>query len=123
MTKRWQDWANYTLGLWVFGSPWLLEHSMALRVPGGGSRAMWNLWLVGLAVAVISTIALNASTIWHEWANFGLGLWLVVSPWVLDFAAFPSVLLVWDLVIFGALVFVVAGWALTEEPLRRRSGR
>jgi hypothetical protein len=48
MIKRWQDWANYFLGLWVFGSTRLLEHSMVLGVPGGGSRAMWNLWVVGL---------------------------------------------------------------------------
>ena len=120
MIKRWQDWANYFLGLWVFGSPWLLEHSMVLGVPGGGSRAMWNLWVVGLAVVVISTVALNTFGVWGEWVNFGLGVWLVVSPWVLDFAAFPSILLMWNSVIFGALIFVVAGWALTEE--RRRQG-
>jgi hypothetical protein len=123
MEKRWQDWANYCLGLWVFGSPWLLEHSMVLGVPGGGSRAMWNLWLVGLAVVVISTIALNAFRVWQEWANFALGVWLVLSPWVLDFAAFASILLLWDSVIFGGLILVVAGWALTEEPRRRRSAK
>jgi hypothetical protein len=121
MIKRWQDWANYFLGLWVFGSPWLLEHSMALGEPGGGSRAMWNLWLVGLAVTVISTVALNASVVWGEWANFALGVWLVVSPWVLDFAVIPTILLMWNSAIFGALIFTVAGWALTEEPRRRRS--
>jgi hypothetical protein len=103
MVKHWQDWANYGLGLWVFGSPWLLEHSMALGVPGGGNRAMWNLWLVGLAVVVISTIALNASGVWQEWVNFGLGVWLVLSPWVLDFAVFPSILLMWDSVILARL--------------------
>jgi SPW repeat len=118
MIKRWQDWANYFLGLWVFGSPWLLEHSMALGEPGGGSRAMWNLWL---AVTVISTVALNTSAVWGEWANFGLGMWLVASPWVLDFAVFPTILLMWNSAIFGALIFTVAGWALTEEPRRRRS--
>ena len=121
MIKRWQDWANYFLGLWVFGSPWLLEHSMALGEPGGGSRAMWNLWLAGLAVTVISTVALNTSAVWGEWANFGLGMWLVASPWVLDFAVFPTILLMWNSAIFGALIFTVAGWALTEEPRRRRS--
>ena len=82
---------------------------------------MQTLWLVGLAVAVISTVALKASAIWQEWANFALGVWLVLSPWLLDFAASASILLVWDSVIFGALIFVVAGWALTEEPRRRRS--
>ena len=122
MIKRWQDWANYSLGLWVFGSPWLLQHSMVIGVvPGGGSLAMWNLWLVGLAVAVISTIALNAFGVWEEWANFGLGVWLVLSPWVLGFAG--SVLLMWDSVFFGALILVVAGWALTEEPRRQRSSK
>ena len=119
MVKRWQDWANYCLGLWVFGSPWLLEHSMALGGPGAGSRAMWNLWLVGLAVAVLSTAALNALRIWEEWAIFGLGAWLAVSPWVLDFTT--SVLLVLDSLIFGALILAIAGSALTEAPRRRRS--
>jgi SPW repeat len=62
-----------------------------------------------------------AAGVWEEWANFALGVWLVVSPWVLDFAGFPTILLMWNSVIFGALIFVVAGWALTEEPRRRRA--
>ena len=123
MVKQWQDWANYFLGLWVFGSPWLLEHSMVLGVPGGGSRAMWNLWIVGLAVVVISTVALNAFRVWKEWVIFGLGVWLVLSPWVLDFAVFPSILLMLNSVFFGALILTVAGWALTEEPRRRQSAK
>jgi hypothetical protein len=29
MVRHLQDWINYVLGLWVFGSPWFIEHAMA----------------------------------------------------------------------------------------------
>jgi hypothetical protein len=50
------------------------------------------------------------------------GVWLVVSPWVLDFAGFPTILLMWNSVISGALIFVVPVWALTGEPRHSRFG-
>ncbi|HVB15374.1 MAG TPA: SPW repeat protein [Stellaceae bacterium] len=115
--QHWQDWANYFLGLSIFGSPWLLVHSMVTEVPGSGSRAMWNLWVVGLAVVVVSTVALNAFRVWEEWVNFGLGVWLALSPWILDSTA--SAMLMWPSVFFGALIFSIAGWALTEDPRRK----
>ena len=66
---HWQDWVTYFLGLWVLGSPWFLEHSMMIGSPGGGSRAMWNLWLVGLAVVALAIVAVEAFRAWEEWAN------------------------------------------------------
>jgi hypothetical protein len=27
MRKHWQDWGNLVLGLWVFVSPWVLQHT------------------------------------------------------------------------------------------------
>jgi hypothetical protein len=54
---HWQDWAIYFLGLWLFGSPWFLEHSIMIPgSAGGGARAMWNLWLVGLAVVLVAIV-------------------------------------------------------------------
>jgi hypothetical protein len=43
MTKYWQDWVNYFLGLWVFGSPCFIEHAMISMEPGSGTRGMLNL--------------------------------------------------------------------------------
>jgi hypothetical protein len=112
-TRHWQDWANFLLGLWVFGSPRLLEHSMVTEVPRGGILGMWNLWLVGFAVAVIATVAVYAIKVWHEWANLALGAWLLVSPWALGFSR--STVLMWNAVVLGVLIFVLASWVLADE--------
>jgi hypothetical protein len=37
------------------------------------------------AIAAISLAAIFAFANWEEWANLALGIWLVVSPWVLGF--------------------------------------
>ena len=118
---HWQDWVTYFLGLWVFGSPWFLEHSMMTEMPGGGIRAMWNLWLVGLAVVLLAIVAVEAFRAWEEWVNVALGAWLLVSPWVLGFSR--SGTLMWNAVIFGALVLVFAGWALLREGRSRETAK
>jgi SPW repeat len=111
---HWQDWVTYSLGLWILGSPWFLEHSMMMTgSAGGGSRARWNLFLVGLAVVPLAIVAVEAFRAWEEWTNVALGAWLFASPWVLGFSA--SAALKWNAVIFGALVFVFAGWALVSD--------
>jgi hypothetical protein len=109
MNKRWQDWINGLLGLWIIVSPWALEHTMPSDT---GGLAMWNLWTVGVAVLVIAAIALFAFQAWEEWTNAILGVWLLVSPWLLGFST--STALVWNAVIIGTLVAVFAGWALYE---------
>jgi hypothetical protein len=64
---HWQDWMTYFLGLWVLGSPWFLEHSMMMAgSPGGGTSAMWDLWLVGLAVVILAIVAVEAFRAWEE---------------------------------------------------------
>jgi|SRR3990167_570720 len=118
--SHWQDWVNVLLGLWIFGSPWLLEHTMVTEVSGGGLLGMWNAWVVGLAVVLIAGIATSAYSAWAEWTNVALGAWLLVSPWALGFS--QSAVLMWNAVIFGALVLGFAGWALAEKPKQPSTG-
>lgn len=113
MTKQhWQDWINGMLGLWVFGSPWFLEHTMVTEVPARGTLGMWNLWVIGLAVVVIAGFALYAFNAWKELANLILGVWLVASPWALGFST--SDMLMRNAVSFGALIVFFAAWALYD---------
>jgi hypothetical protein len=44
-----------------------------------------DLWASGAAIAALSLAAIVAFANWEEWANFALGIWLIVSPWVLGF--------------------------------------
>jgi hypothetical protein len=119
MIRYWQDWINYFLGLWVFGSPWFIEHTMHTGGQGAGTRGMLNLWVVGPAVILLTTLVINGIVIraWAEPAIFALGAWLLPSPWIIGFTA---TVLMWNSVICGAIIFVLAGWGLAADLRRRR---
>ena len=104
MKKHWQDWGNLVLGLWIFASPWILQLTTA------NNTVTWNLYIVGIAVAALAATALFAFQAWEEWTNLVLGLWLLASPWILGFSS--STLLMWNAVVAGALVVVLAGWVI-----------
>jgi len=72
------DLYNLLLALVLFVSPWLF----ALQ----NGPAKLDLWVSGAIIAVISLGAIVAHASWEEWANLLLGIWLVVSPWVVGFA-------------------------------------
>jgi hypothetical protein len=100
------------------GSPWFIEHAMVSTESGGGTRGMLNLWVVGLAVVLLTTLAINGiMRTWGQRAIFAFGAWLSLSPWIIGFSA--TVPLMWNSVIFGGLIFVFAGWSLARD-LRRR---
>jgi len=114
MKNRWQDWGNLVLGLWVFISPWVLQPTLATGAEATSAAtsnaAMWNLYIVGIAVAALAIAALFVFQAWEEWTNLALGAWLFVSPWALGFSS--SAFLMWNAVIVGALVVVLAGLAI-----------
>jgi SPW repeat len=69
---------NLVLGGFVALSPWLFAFRYdAARLESAAS---------GVLVVAISIAALIAFADWEEWAVLALGLWLIVSPWVLGFA-------------------------------------
>lgn len=113
--NKWQDWVNFALGLWVIVSPWTIEHVMASpSTPGGVTEAaIWNHYVIGLAVVTLAVVAAYAWNAWEEWTNVVLGAWLLISPWVLGYSA--STGLMWNAVITGALIVLFAGWTLWEE--------
>jgi hypothetical protein len=116
MRKRhWQDWANLLLGLWVIVLPRATVNVMASpENPAGVTDAvMWSYFIIGIAVATLAVVALFAPAQWPEWTNVVLGVWLLLSPWLLGFSA--SFSLLWTAVLNGLLVITFAGWALTDE--------
>ena len=51
---------------------------------------------------------------WQDWANLVLGLWLVLSPWILGFSGTSSA--AWNAVILGLLVGLLALSVAREKP-------
>jgi hypothetical protein len=72
------DLYNLLLAVVLFTSPWFFAH--ASRTAG------LDLRLSAAAVIILSIAAMIAFSTWEEWINLALGLWLVVSPWLLGFA-------------------------------------
>ncbi len=56
--------------------------------------------------------AMKAWTRWQDWLNLVLGTYLVASPWILGTGAMAGIELL--AFILGALVLLVALWALTD---------
>jgi hypothetical protein len=105
-TKRWQDWVNVLLGLWLFVSPWALGYA-------AHSGAAGNAYVVGAGIVVFAAVAACLPQAWEELVNAGLGVWLVIAPYVLGFASQTTVAL--HTVVVGVLVTAFAVGALFSD--------
>jgi hypothetical protein len=65
------------LGVFIFLSPWLFALTY------GPARV--ESVIIGGALALVSLAALVAFADWEEWTALTMGVWLVVSPWLLGF--------------------------------------
>jgi TRAP-type uncharacterized transport system fused permease subunit len=113
--KRLRDLFITLLGLWLMMSPRVL-HFAAVHLD-----AVWNTWVLGAAVILITAVSrylLDERNPWEDIACAALGLWLMVSPWVLGFAALVPERS--NSVIVGFLVTVLALWAtVVDADLRK----
>lgn len=102
--RRWQDWVNLLLGAWLVASPWALGYA------GDVPSAAWNAYALGLAIAGFSAFAVYMPKAWEEGASIVLGIWLILSPWLLGFNPYFAASL--NSVVVGLLVAGLATWAM-----------
>ena len=104
---EWKERINLLLGLWLLVSPLVLGFSTQ-------SIPTWLHVLVGLAVVEIAIFELifkhrrqlGLSDTQMVWIELILGLWVLVSPWILGFSAQAAAM--WAHVIAGAAIAQVA---------------
>jgi SPW repeat len=90
---------NILLGIWVLVSPFVLAfHS---------SKAVWSNVITGVIVGILALVRWSMHQPGWSWLNLMLGIWLVVSPFVL----FASGAAMWNNVIVG---IIIAALALTN---------
>ena len=109
------DVANLVLGAILFCSPWLFGF--------GAGKVSENATISGLVIAILAIAALAAFAVWEEWLNLIVGLWTMVSPWVLGFQGTTAMTVH---VLIGAAVAVLAAieiWMITQNPPRLTTGR
>jgi SPW repeat len=103
--KHPQDLVNLVLAVLLFLSPWVLGYSTL-------QPAAWNAWISAVVIAVIAIGALSVFREWEEWLNLIAGVWVVIAPWVLGFAAATNAM--WTHVVLGLLVAAAAAWEIWE---------
>jgi hypothetical protein len=105
--KRWQDWVNVILGLWMVASPWTLGFAAA------ESLAAPTAWILGAAIVIFAGVAVYMHKAWEEALTIILGICLFASPWVLGFAdqTTPTA----NAVAVGLLVTAFGVWAMLMD--------
>jgi hypothetical protein len=109
------DAANLVLGAVLFVSPWMFGFD--------AGKVSQNAMIIGLVITILAIAALAAFAVWEEWLNLIVGLWALVSPWVLGFQG-TTAMTVHALI--GAAVAVLAAieiWITTQNPPRLTTGR
>ena len=104
--KHWQDVVNALLGVWVVLSPWALGFQ-------DSRTAAANAVLVGVALIAAALGAMLVPRAWEEWTECALGVWLVISPWVLGFSGSSTAVLTH--LVVGVAAIVLAIWSTNEH--------
>lgn len=102
------DVANLVLGAILFFSPWIFGFE-------AGAQSQ-NAFISGVVIVVLAIAALAAFAVWEEWLNLIVGLWVVVSPWMLGFQGSTAMTVH---VVIGILVAILAAielWMTYQQP-------
>ena len=103
------DVLNLILGAFLFFAAWIFGFAAGAQTQ--------NAMICGIIIAVLSIAALAAFMEWEEWLNLVVGLWVLVSPWILGFANTTAMEVH---LIVGILVAVIAA---VELWMMHRPGR
>ena len=109
------DVANFVLGAILLLSPWMFGFD--------AGKVSTNAYFTGLVIAGLAIAALAAFAVWEEWLNLIVGLWALVSPWILGFQGTTAMTVH---VIIGAAVAILAAielWMMSQIPPRLTTGR
>ncbi len=95
---------NILVGLWLILSPWALAFSTV-------DAARWNCVIIGLAIAIFAMVRVAAPLQYEglSWMNFVLGIWLILSPFLLNYGGIEAAM--WNSVIVGLIVLILAAWS------------
>ncbi|WP_171115959.1 MULTISPECIES: SPW repeat protein [Streptomyces] len=104
----------FLLGLYCAVSPWVVHYSASQP-----SLATHNL-IIGIAIGLLALGFTRAPERMYglSWAMCALGVWMIISPWIVG--ASPDAGVVWNNVIIGALALILglvcAGTAAKSAP-------
>jgi hypothetical protein len=109
-TSHWRDWTNWGLGIWLCLSPTILGFS--------GAVATRDAVATGYLLILATVAALTVFRPWEEGIVFGIGVWLVSSPFVLGVTAVAATT---NFIAVG-LIAIVLAWQQISAAACPRAG-
>ena len=105
LSARWQDWVALVAGVYAVLSPiWTATET----------SATWTMIALGGLLALAAACSIVApDAVVSEWTHVGLGVLLVISPWVAQFAEITA--MAWTAWAVGAVAIVMGLWALPDS--------
>jgi len=97
-------------GVWVFLSPFIFRFS---DIPS----ALWTNLIAGAIVIILASIRLSdqgSKMTWPSWVNVIVGVWLLISPFMLNLSATPAFM--WNNVILGIIIMVLGTSSALSNP-------
>ena len=116
--KSWEDMATLFLGFVLMISPWIVSQTTS-------GDAIANAGIIGFFLILLAGFEMSRLHRWEEVATLLLGLWMIVSPYVLGYDALTPLANVHHAI--GALVSVLAvlqlwqDWGYTDDELGHRT--
>lgn len=102
--KHWQDPVSVLMGLWLVASPWVLGIT-------GPLQAIGDFVFIGTMLVAFAVSEMFVPEDWEEWSELVMGLWLMASPWILEFNGVARQ----NAVICGLVVTALAAWVLVSD--------
>mgnify|MGYP001107024599 CR=1 FL=1 len=105
-TAKTLSWLVALVGIWVIISPFALGHTDMTKV-------LWNEVAVGGALLILGAsagLSMSKGIVTSiNWLNAALGIWLIISPFVLAYSSASTT--TFNDIYSGAVALVLAGWA------------
>ena len=101
--------AQFLLGAALFVAPWLLGFA-------GESGPAWTAWASGGLIGLVGIINFADDQSWPSRANFLMGAWTLVAPWMIPFA--DSGAAVFSHLAVGLFVVLTSVWEISNSENR-----
>jgi hypothetical protein len=111
--RTWEDWCGMLLGVLILLSPWFPTQTSHEVIDADRSFMVLNTFTVGILVLGLAQLEYVALQRWQEIAAIVLGLWLIASPAIFDYAR-DGMMLFWHSLL-GVLVVLLGALQLWQD--------
>jgi hypothetical protein len=102
-------------GLQIIAGLYML---ISVWIGATGTGHAWNGIIFGIVIAVLATSRFVGSTgPWASWVNALIGVWLIVSPFIVGYAGSGWE---WNSIILGIIIALLGVWSAVAGSSSRR---